>query len=117
MAHKFEEFFPLPWKSDHIVYLWSANNQTPAMIDDHLWISQDNDLLDNICKMVNGEIEPTFENVVYSQEDQTISCDGGTLLIVRGWGFLHTHLNSNEAARVQDEMGEWIANKLRKCIE
>jgi hypothetical protein len=84
------------------------------MIDDNLWTSQDNDLLDNICKMINGEIEPTFENVVYDQEDQTIRSDKHTLLIVRGWGFLNNHLDNNEAAKVQDEMGEWIANKLRK---
>ena len=43
--NKFEkEFFPLPWKSDSIVYLWSTNNQTPAMIDDNLWTSQDNEI-------------------------------------------------------------------------
>lgn len=112
--NKFEEFFPLPWKSDSIVYLWSTNNQTPAMIDDNLWTSQDNDLLDNICKMINGEIEPTFENVVYDPEDQTIRSNNHTLLIIRGWGCLSTYLASKEAAKVQDEMGEWIANKLRK---
>ena len=28
--------------------------------------------------------------------------------------FLNNHLDNNEAAKVQDEMGEWIANKLRK---
>jgi hypothetical protein len=111
---KFEKYFPLPWKSDHIVYLWSTNNQTPAMIDDNLWTSEDNDLLDKICKMINGEIEPTFENVIYDREDQTIRSNNHTLLIVRGWGFLHTHLDSKEAAKVQDEMGEWIADKLTK---
>lgn len=111
---KFEKYFPLPWKSDHIVYLWSTNNQTPAMIDDNNWTSEDNDLLDNICKMINGEIEPTFENVIYDQEDQTIRSGSHTLLIVRGWGFLNTHLDNNEAAKVQDEMGVWIAEKLTK---
>lgn len=112
--NKFEEFFPLPWKSDHIVYLWSTNNQTPAMIDDNHWTSEDNDLLDNICKMINGEIEPTFENVVYDREDQTIRSNGHTLLIVRGWGLLHTHLETKEAAKVQDDMGEWIAKRLQR---
>ena len=112
---KFEKYFPLPWKSDHIVYLWSTNNQTPAMIGDNLWTSKDNDLLDNICKMINGEIEPAFENVIYDQEDQTISSNGHTLLIVRGWGFLNTQFDSKvEAAKVQDEMGEWIAKKITK---
>ena len=84
------------------------------MIDDNLWTSEDNDLLDKICKMINGEIEPIFENVVYDQEDQIIRSNGHTLLIVRGWGFLHTNLDTKEAAKVQDEMGEWIANKLTK---
>lgn len=112
--NKFEKYFPLPWKSDHIVYLWSTNNQTPAMIDDNLWTSQDNDLLDNICKMINGEIEPTFENVIYDREDQTIRSNNHTLLIMRGWGFLSTHLDSKEAAKVQDEMGEWIAKRLQR---
>lgn len=104
--NKFEKFFPLPWKSDSIVYLWSANNQTPVMIDDKFWTSQDNDLLDNICKIINGEIEPTFENVVYNREDQTIRSNNHTLLIIRGWGFLNTQLDDNTAAKVQDEMGE-----------
>mgnify|MGYP006360807185 FL=1 len=112
--NKFEDFFPLPWKSDSIVYLWSTNNQTPAMIDDNLWTSNDNEMLDNICKMINGEIEPTFENVIYVPEDQTIRINNHTLLIIRGWGFLNTHLDNIEAAKVPDEMGEWIANKLRK---
>lgn len=84
------------------------------MVDDDNWISQDNEMLDNICKMINGEIEPTFENVVYDREDQTIRSNNHTLLIIRGWGFLNTHLDNNTAAKVQDEMGEWIANKLRK---
>ena len=112
--NKFEKYFPLPWKSDHIVYLWSTNNPTPAMIDDNLWTSGDNDLLDKIFKMINGEIEPTFENVVYDQEDQTIRSDNNTLLIVRGWGCLNTYLDSKEAAKVQDEMGEWIAKRLQR---
>ena len=112
--NKFEKYFPLPWKSDHIVYLWSTNNQTPAMIDDNLWTSEDNDLLDKICKMINGKIEPTFENVVYDREDQTIRSDNNTLLIVRGWGCLNTYLDSKEAAKVQDEMGEWIAKRLQR---
>lgn len=112
--NKFEEFFPLPWKSDHMVYLWSTNNQTPAMIDDELWTSENDGLLDKICKMINGEIEPTFENIVYNREDQTIRSNGQILLQIRGWGCLSTYLDSKEAANVQDEMGEWIANKLRK---
>lgn len=112
--NNFEKYFPLPWKSDHIVYLWSTNNQTPAMIDDNLWTSEDNDLLDNICKMINGEIEPTFENVVYDREDQTIRSNNHTLLIIRGWGCLSTYLDSKEAAKVQDEMGEWIAKQITK---
>ena len=112
--NKFEKYFPLPWKSDHIAYLWSTNNQTPAMIDDNLWTSEDNDLLDKICKIINSEIEPTFENVIYDQEDQTIRSNGHTLLIIRGWGFLNTYLDSKEAAKVQDQMGEWIADKLTK---
>lgn len=111
---KFEKYFPLPWKSDHIVYLWSANNQTPAMIDDNHWTSEDNDLLDKICKMINGEIEPTFENVIYDQEDHTIRSNGHTLLIIRGRGFLNNHFDSNEAAKVQDEMGKWIAQRITK---
>lgn len=112
--NKFEEFFPLPWQSDHIIYLWSTNNQTPAMIDDNHLTYQDNEMLDNICKMINGEIEPTFENVVYDRKDQTIRSNNHTLLIIIGLGLLNIHLDSKEAAKVQDEMGEWIANKLRK---
>ena len=112
---KFEKYFPFPWKSDHIVYLWSTNNQTPVMIDDNDWTSQDSDLLDNICKMINGEIEPTFENVIYDLEDQTIRSNNHTLLIIRGWGYLSSSgLSNREAAEVQDEMGYWIANKLTK---
>ena len=112
---KFEKYFPLPWKSDSIVYLWSTNNQTPAMIDDDLWTSEDNDLLDNICKMINGEIESTFENVIYNQEDQTIRSNGHTLLIVRGWGYLTSSgLSNKEAAEIQDEIGYWIAEKITK---
>ena len=112
---KFKKYFPLPWKSDHIVYLWSTNNQTPVMIDDNNWTSQDNGLLDDICKMINGEIKPTFENVIYDQEDQTIRSNNHTLLIIRGWGYLSSSgLSNKEAAEIQDEMGYWIANKLNK---
>ena len=110
---KFEKYFPLPWKSDHIVYLWSTNSNTPAMIDNALWTSEDNDLLDNICKIINGEIEPTFENVIYNQEDQTIRSNDHILLIIRGWGYLTSSgLSNKEAAEIQDEMGYWIADKL-----
>ena len=36
------------------------------------------------------------------------------LLIIRGWGWLNIYLDSKEAAKVQDEMGYWIAEKLTK---
>lgn len=110
--NKFEKYFPLPWESDSIAYLWSANNQTPLMINPEFWTSGPNIMLYNICRIINDVDEPIFENVKYDAEDQIIYIDDKPIFTVRGWGLLNTHLDAKEAAKVQDEMGEWIAKKI-----
>ena len=115
---KFEKYFPLPWKSDECIYAWSANNQTPFMIDsdDYPYYEDYLSILNNAVKIINGEMEPIYNTAVYNPEEQVVLLDDKYELIVRGWGYLSgsCKLDYEKAAEIQDEMGEWIANKLTK---
>lgn len=49
--------------------------------------------------------------------DGEILADNTPIMCVRGWGHLigigGLHLPENEAARIQDEFGEWVAKRLK----
>lgn len=114
---KFEKYFPLPWKSDKCVYLWSSNNQTPLMDDYTDYSNYDAGILDAVANVVNGHITSHITSqkckAVYNPNEGVITVNDKYRLIVRGWGYLTSSgLSNEEAAEVQDEMGYWIADKL-----
>lgn len=110
---KFEKYFPLPWKSDKCVYLWSSNNQTPLMVDYSDYSKYDAGILDAVANVVNGHITPRKSEAIYNPSEGIITVNDKHKLVVRGWGYLTSSgLSDKEAAEIQDEMGYWIADKL-----
>ena len=99
----FEKYFPFPWKSDGLCYIWSANNETPLMA------------IDDIADIINDEAISQYSTVEYDKESQTILINDEPSLVVRGWGYLtsgNNNLSYEEAAKIQDDIGKWLTKKL-----
>ena len=99
----FEKYFPFPWKSDGLCYIWSANNETPLMA------------IDDIADIINDEAISQYSKVEYDKESQTILINDEPSLVVRGWGYLtsgNNNLSYEEAAKIQDDIGKWLTKKL-----
>ena len=54
----FENYFPFPWKSDGLCYIWSANNETSVMA-----INDDIDSIDDIADIINDEAISQYSKV------------------------------------------------------
>ena len=69
-------------------------------------------LNDRTDKYVNREVK-------YDEAGQ-ISIDGINVILLRGWGHLTgcdaLNLPGHEAAKIQDDFGEWIVKKLKQEI-
>ena len=106
----FEKYFPFPWKSDGLCYIWSANNETPLMA-----IDDDIDSIDDIADIINDEAISQYYKVEYDKESQTILSNDEPSLVVRGWGYLtsgNNNLSYEEASKIQDDIGKWLTKKL-----
>lgn len=78
-------------------------------------ISDENKL--DIVALINGEKKGAIEGeVTYVREEQTINVDGQPILLIRGWGHLTgtggLNLQPELAAFLQDQFGQYIADKL-----
>lgn len=73
----------------------------------------------NVLALINGEREGFLEGTVkFIKEEGVITLDGAVIILIRGWGHLTggggLNLPADEAARIQDEFGNFIANQLSK---
>lgn len=69
-----------------------------------------------IVDILNGESQDFLtKNMTFL--DGEILSDGTPIMCVRGWGHLigagGLYLPEEEAARIQDEFGEWVVKRLR----
>ena len=76
---------------------------------------------EGIINILNGEIEPTKENIVKHKEGIIYVEKEGedkALIMIRGWGNLTGtggyNLNGEYAGRIQDTLAEYIVEKLTK---
>lgn len=72
-----------------------------------------------IINLLNGNSEkPVRREVKY--KDGYVSIDGINIMLLRGWGHLTgcgaLNLPPKEAAKIQDDFGEWIVKKLKQEI-
>lgn len=72
-----------------------------------------------IINLLNGdEDKPVIREVKYS--GGYVSIGGINVMLLRGWGHLTgcgaLNLPPEEAAKIQDDFGEWIVKKLKQEI-
>ena len=112
---KWTDIWKHPFKYDHYGYVWDTDNVMTFSVDD---LNEENDrqmqdFCDNLVKALNGE-----ECMKYPDLQVKDGCDlykGEELLgSFRGWGHLTGGLNMrpDEAAAVQDEMIEFVMDKI-----
>lgn len=73
-----------------------------------------------IVDILNGRTDKSVKREVkYSQSGQ-VTIDGINVMLIRGWGHLTgggaLNLPYREAAKIQDDFGEWIVKKLKQEV-
>lgn len=70
-----------------------------------------------IIDILNGDINQPLEHDV-RYDRGTVYINETPVMLIRGWGYLTgcgaLNLPSEEAAKIQDDFGEWIVNKLKQ---
>lgn len=73
-----------------------------------------------IIDILNGDSKQAVKGEVKYHGNCLISINGINILIIRGWGHLTgcgaLNLSAKEAAKIQDDFGEWIMKKLKQEI-
>jgi hypothetical protein len=100
------------WTRDENMAFMFANN---VLADDPHILSWHGQF--NVVKSINGyEADLAPLELSYNPKDATISLNGKTFLIIRGWGHLTgsggLNLPEDTATRLQDEFAEYIIKQL-----
>lgn len=109
----FKDVYKLPLKIDKHCpfYTYSANG---VMTFDNL--IEEEDTLNDILAILNGDVKTFITNEVTYYRGE-IKIDNKPIFEVRGWGYLTGHctlrLSYDEAAKIQDDFGNWVVNKLK----
>lgn len=73
-----------------------------------------------ILDILNGESKQAVKCEVEYHGDGKVSMKGIVIMRIRGWGHLTgcsaLNLPPEEAAKIQDDFGEWIVKKLKQEI-
>lgn len=106
------EFYHGPLTTDG-AFIYSADGNMALMMAE--LTEKCEAIMKRTCKILNDELLPQrAANVEY--KSGTIFLNGRSFLIIRGWGYLTgvggLNLPPEEAAKIQDGFGEWVALKL-----
>lgn len=70
----------------------------------------------DILNAINGKGNPKLKNVSYDRSTGCISDGEMKLILIRGWGYLTgtggLNLSDKEAAEIQDDLANYIVEKL-----
>lgn len=73
-----------------------------------------------ILDILNGRTDKFVKREVKYDPSGQVSIDGIKVILIRGWGHLTgggaLNLPYREAAKIQDDFGEWIVKKLKQEI-
>lgn len=115
MDRLFTKAFKMPFKSDGIAYIFDANgNMVLQTIKD---LNPEN--MDKLCRLLNCETDAIYDNYwEYDRDREIITQNGQDMYSVRGWGYLTgiggLDLEVEDAILIQDDLGEYIAERMRK---
>lgn len=104
----FKEYYQLPLKTNDGLYAFTSND---VMAFNRMDDFSEQDFRD-VIDILNGKMATRFDNVEYDCLEQQVLIEGQVALDIRGWGGLLYLVGKNEAIAIQDDFGEWIADKL-----
>lgn len=109
----FKDVYQLPLREDEfgMCYIWSANN---VMTFNKLFSNEE--IITELLAIINGESnKKVHQDVTY--DDGFIKIAGCPIFLLRGWGHLTgcgaLNLPAEKAAKIQDDFGNWVVNKLK----
>lgn len=115
---KHSDVWVAPFKLDEYgeSYVFDANGQMALMFyddDDDQCTPLDSQSRHKVVDILNGA-KNDFPILLEYYQGEIINENGEYVFCIRGWGHLTSTLNLNnaEAARIQDDFGNYIVNKL-----
>lgn len=117
MKRIFEKYFKLPFKADKFgIYAWDANDKMVLQFDYEIF---DEEEMEMLVTQINGETPEngniTFGELTYKNSD--FFSNGEYIFCIRGWGYLTgeggMNLTETEACEIQDDLANYILNKLK----
>lgn len=116
MKRIFEKAFTAPFTTDrHVSWFYDYKDnfcfQLATYSEDGYKIRKE------LCDILNGKISNmTYKEVTYNRPKGTIESEGKPFLLIRGWGYLTgtggLNLSEDEAQEIQDDLANYIVEKL-----
>lgn len=73
-----------------------------------------------ILDILNSRTDKSVKREIKYSPSGQVTIDGINVILIRGWGHLTgrgaLNLSPEEAAKIQDDFGEWIVKKLKQEI-
>lgn len=115
MDRLFNKAFKMPFTTDEVMHIFDANGQ--LILNTIKDLNKENMI--NLCERLNGYSDPAYSNDwQYRESDQVVTQNGREMYSIRGWGYLTgiggLNLNEDEAKLIQDDLGEYVAERMRK---
>ena len=112
---KWEYVWKKPFIAD-VPYIKSGNNKLALSLIRCIDGLDADSTLGLICEILNGNRHGDFDDVRY--ESCQIFINGHLTLMVLGWGYLTgisaLNLNREFAAKLQDDFGQWVVERLKR---
>ena len=108
MIEIFKDIYCKPFTSDGYGYIFDKNGNMSAKI-----VGYNPTLEKYLVAILNGEDIPHIIHFKYegSNNESMLIVDGKHSVDIRGWGQLTSSgMSANEAAKIQDEFGNYIEN-------
>lgn len=113
MKREFEKAFTPPFRLDRIGS-WSYDSKDNFAFQ---FITPNHQRRNEIIKCINSEYKSEMLGVI-THEKGIIKSDNDELILIRGWGYLTgtggLNLPDIEAAKIQDDLANYIVEKLNK---
>lgn len=112
---KFDEIYKPPFHE--ILDFWVYTQENVRCFD---WIARiDSQTRKELIRILNGNSKKRVKHEV-RYDKRIVSINGANIIRIRGWGHLTgggaLNLPDHEAAKIQDDFGEWIVKKLKQEI-
>lgn len=113
---KFDEIYKLPFHDNFGA--WVSTRGGMRCFDWMVKMPQESKQI--IVDILNGMTDKSVKREVKYDGAGQVSIDGINVMVISGWGYLTGYgalnLPDHEAAKIQDDFGEWIVKKLKQEV-